>query len=226
MSQSPLEPPTLWRKQDWAYTNVRRWILDGTLSPGERLEQEALASKLGISRVPLRQALNRLYAEGLVFDRPHQKCVVAPVSLNNARDVYAGREALEVLLARHAAAAITAVDVRALEEILANQEEALQTDNLELARAHDRAFHQRIYEVADMERTLQALQQLRALSDRYIAMYMSDAERSRASMAEHRGILDALRDRDCGRVADLVGSHVRGGIETLEELLSPDAQAD
>jgi DNA-binding GntR family transcriptional regulator len=206
-------------KQEWAYLQLRRWILDGTLEPGQKLEQDMLAAELSISRIPLRQALSRLFAEGFVDHRPNQSWVVSAVSLDDARDVYAGREALEVLLTEKAAPLITSVDIEEIEATLAEQQKALDERDLNLAREHDRAFHNRIYEVSGLTRTLQAQQQLRAMSDRYIAMYMSDITRAISGLKEHRAILDALKNRDFHRAKEAVGAHVRGGIDVLEDVL-------
>lgn len=207
-------------KQEWAYLQIRHWILDGTLEPGRRLDQDTMAAELSISRIPLRQALSRLFAEGFVDHRPNQSWVVSMVSLNDARDVYAGREALEVLLTGKAAPLITPADIEAIEETLSEQQKALDNRDLDLAREHDRAFHNRIYEVSGLTRTLQAQQQLRAMSDRYIAMYMSDITRAISGLKEHRAILDALKDKDFQRAKEAVGAHVRGGIDVLEAVLS------
>lgn len=207
-------------KQEWAYLQIRQWILTGTLKPGQKLDQDTLAGELSISRIPLRQALSRLFAEGFVDHRPNQSWVVSSVSLDDARDVYAGREALEVLLAEKAVPLLTPADLEAIEATLDEQQKALDERDLVLAREHDRAFHNRIYEVAGLARTLGAQQQLRAMSDRYIAMYMSDINRVISGVKEHREILDALKCGDVERVKTAVGQHVRGGIEVLVGVLS------
>jgi DNA-binding GntR family transcriptional regulator len=207
-------------KQDWAYSQLREWILNGTLAPGQRLDQDTMANMLSISRIPLRQALSRLYAQGFVDHRPNQSWVVSPVSLADARDVYAGREALEVLLTDRAIPLITPAILDEVESTLELQVKALDNEDLELARQYDFQFHDRIHQVADMNRTLQAQQQLRAMSDRYIAMYMSDIDRALSGVADHRTILDALRAGDADAARAAVSAHVRGGIELLETLLT------
>ena len=206
-------------KQEWAYLQIRHWILNGTLEPGQKLDQDTLAGELSISRIPLRQALSRLFAEGFVAHRPNQSWVVSTVSLDDARDVYAGREALEVLLTEKATPLITPADLEEIAATLDEQQKALDNRELDVARDHDRAFHNRIYEVAGMNRTLQAQQQLRAMSDRYIAMYMSDIGRAISAMKEHREILDALVSKDFARAKEATGQHVRHGIDVLEEVL-------
>ncbi|BDY26699.1 GntR family transcriptional regulator [Mycolicibacterium mageritense] len=216
----PTLPGAPLNKQDWAYHQIRQWILSGELKPGQRLDQDTLANMLSISRIPLRQALSRLFAQGFVDHRPNQSWVVSPVSLADARDVYAGREALEVLLTEMATPLIDDGALDEIAAILEAQQSALDKEDLDLARHHDREFHDRIYQVAGMQRTLQMQQQLRAMSDRYIAMYMSDIDRALAGIREHREILETLRAGDVEAAKRAVGAHVRGGIVVLEALLS------
>ncbi|MFJ5172447.1 GntR family transcriptional regulator [Streptomyces griseoviridis] len=219
-SPAPAVAPAPWnlRKTDWAYQQLREWILSGRLAPGERLSQERLAGELGISRGPLRDALSRLATEHLVVDRPHQKWIVAEVSVADARDVYNGRAALEGMLA--AAAAQAAAPERAarcadLDELLARQDEAARGGDLTLLRLLDRRFHDTVYGLAAMPASLGALDQLRARSDRYIALYLADTCHAQTSVEEHTRILDALKDGDAPRSSLLTRDHVLGGLTAL-----------
>src|SRR3546814_18735953 len=80
-------------KSQGVFETLRHWILIGRLEPGQRLDQEWLAAKLNVSRMPLRQALSRLEADGLVINRPHRSAIVAPLSVTMLEDNYAGRRA-------------------------------------------------------------------------------------------------------------------------------------
>lgn len=218
----PSTPPLTWRKQDWAYERLRGWILSGHLAPLQRIDQEKLAQELGISRIPLRQALARLASEGLVVDRPHQRWVVARVSLPDARDVYGGREALEVMLAHHAASAVTPTDVAHIVELFEEQKWATQRGQTDRARELDRRFHNAIYAHARMPRSLEVLEQLRTLSDRYITMFLSDPDRASASLREHEAIVQALVAADAAAVRDATRTHIQRGLVELTGLLSTD----
>lgn len=225
--------PLSLRKQDWAYQQVRDWILSGTLRPGQRLGQEQLAEDLGISRVPLRHALSRLASEGLVVDRPHQTWVVAEVSADDAKDVYSGRVSLEEMLAMAAARSLTTLDRESrertlvqLEEILAEQEWASSRGDRRRVNELDRQFHTAIYALAGMPQSLAALQQLRTMSDRYIALYLSDVDRARTSISEHATILSRLRAGDAEGVAAAVRAHVLAGLAVLTEMLKPGERDD
>src|SRR5690606_28429410 len=123
-------PPIHLRKQDWSYEILRRWITTGELTAGGRIDQDHLAERLNLSRVPIRQALVRLQAEGLVDQRPHRGWYVADLDIQDARDVYAGRRALESMLTGRAARIIADEEITSLEEVLTAQEQALQNDDL------------------------------------------------------------------------------------------------
>ncbi|WP_020574518.1 GntR family transcriptional regulator [Actinopolymorpha alba] len=220
---APAQLPMSWRKQDWAYLRLREWILAGRLAPQQTLDQEGLATELGISRVPLRQALVRLAAEGLVVDRPHQRWMITPVSLADARDVYAGREAMEVLLGGAAVEAVTDKDLDELVEIVEEQRWVTERGDLARFALLDRQFHSAIYGLAQMPHSLEVLERLRTLSDRYIAMYLSDLDRATTSLREHAAMIDALRARDADRMRAVTRDHVRGGITALNRLL-PELQ--
>jgi len=213
-------PAVSWRKQDWAYLRLRGWILSGRLAPRQRLDQEGLAKELGISRIPLRQALARLAAEGLVVDRPHQRWVVTEISLPNLRDVYSGREAMEVMLAEQATAMVDADQIEVIGSILEEQRSALARGDLDGARALDRRFHHALYQCAEMPRSLEVLETLRTHSDRYILMFLSDPDRAKAALLEHEAIVTALRAADPDAVSEATRGHVRRGLVDLTGLLA------
>jgi DNA-binding GntR family transcriptional regulator len=204
-------------KADWAYLQLRRWIQSGVLEAEQRLDQEELAARLGVSRVPLRQALVRLQAEGLVVGRPHLGANVAPLSLAHAEDIYAGRGALEPMLAKAAVARLSEDTLRDLDRLLDEQQSALEEGDRPLFLELDRRFHRRLYEEAGYRTSLELVQRLRDLSDRYVARFQGDPERSRSTLSEHREIVRACAARDATRAARLVREHVRHGIEFLRQ---------
>jgi len=214
--------PTV-RKQDRVYEQVRHWIVNGVLAPGEQLGQDEIAARLGVSRAPLRAALSRLAADGLVVDRPHQSWVVAAVSAADARDVYHGRSSLEAMLAAAAALAVStqvvsAPALTALAALLHDQEAAARAGDFTRFRSIDRRFHAGIYALAEMPRSLHAQEQLRSLCDRYVTSYLSDDQRARNSLSEHHAILDALRAGDVERTTTLTREHVLTGLSALSGL--------
>jgi DNA-binding GntR family transcriptional regulator len=219
-STGKVVPDITWRKQDWAYEQIREWIITGELAAGEPIEQEQLAAELGISRIPLREALARLTSEGLLAGRAHQKIVVSELTIDDARDVYSGREALESVLASRAARVATADDLAAIATVLAQQAAVLDDGTPDDLRRLDRLFHHAVYASAGLPKTLGAASSLFAMSQRYVRLYLSDRSRSRSSYREHTAILDALKSHDSELAALLTRQHVSRGLAALEPSIS------
>lgn len=216
----PAAKQPLFRKQDWAYVQLREWILEGQLAPSERLDETRLAATLQLSRIPLRQALARLAAEGLIIDRPHHGWIIPELSLDQAEDVYSGRVALEVMLASEATRRADNGDKARVGEALSAQKEHVAAGNLTKSRDRDKDFHFTMYEIAGRPRSLAALEMLRSLSERYIYLYMSEPERLTASVIAHGAIYRAFKDGDVDEVAALTKSHINEGIVVLRTLLA------
>ena len=217
LSLSP-EPSGYRTKADWAYLQLRRWIQSGALEAEQRLDQEQLAARLGVSRVPLRHALVRLEAEGLVVSRAHLGATVAPLSLEHAEDIYAGRGALEPMLTERAVERLDADAISDLEALLDDQQRALGEADRGRFLELDRRFHTRLYRESGYRTSVEVVQRLRDLSDRYVAAFQGDAKRSRGTLLEHREIVRACKARDASAAAHLMEAHVRGGIEFLRRM--------
>src|SRR5919198_1648932 len=129
-----------------AYDYVKARLLDGRFAGGTLLSENELASRLGVSRTPVRQALVQLEAEELIELYPKRGALVVPISPSEAEDVLEARLLIEQHCARRAASGGPGL-VERLHEALAEQERALETDGRGFAWA-DRAFHSAIVEAA------------------------------------------------------------------------------
>lgn len=204
-------------KSEWAYIQLRRWIQSGALKPSERLDQEELAARLGVSRVPLRQALVKLQADGLVVSRPHAGATVAPLSLADAEDIYAARAVLEPMLTEVAAKRVGEESIRELELMIVKQAAAFEAGDRQLFLQLDREFHERLYVEAGYHTSLVLVRRLRDLSERYVAAYQGDAQRSNATLIDHREIVRLCSEHDCEGAAAAMRDHVQQGIKYLRE---------
>ena len=104
---------------EFAAIQIRKSILDGTLEPGARIQQHALASELGVSHVPLREAIQRLEAEGFLAVHPRRGAFVMPLSVEDAREIFELRATLEVKALRASMAALTSEQLQIAREICA-----------------------------------------------------------------------------------------------------------
>src|SRR5690606_28634957 len=112
------------------YEMVREWIALGQLRPGERLSEEELARRTGVSRTPVREALKRLEAEGFVQVIPYRGGVVAEPSVDALADLCVVRDVLEALSARLAAQSATDMELAAFEELAQEFEEAVAREDI------------------------------------------------------------------------------------------------
>lgn len=208
------EPAAKQRVQDV----IRHDIIFGNLLPGTRITEAALAEKYGISRVPVREALRALEAEGFVNSRPYAGSTVSAIPVDDADDLFAVREALEAATARRAArraAAQLAAGAaggdwlekrRELAGIIAAGDAAVEKGNVELLPELNIRFHLGIAELAGSS-SLTAL--LRQIAGKIEWLYASDLHsRGQRSWAEHRPVLAAIDAGNPAEAERLMTSHV------------------
>ena len=206
-------------KTAMAYEQLRRWIVSGRLAPGQRLDQEWLAAELGVSRMPLRQALLRLEADGLIQNEPHRSAVVAPLSLAELTDVYAARLAIETMLAEAGAARSAEQDFALMEQAIAAQRDAVAAGQLGQFVASDRGFHFTLYRASGYARAVETASRLRDLADRYIWQYARYRSGAAQSVTEHERILGSCRQGRADEVRRLTQDHVNHGLAVLSQLV-------
>ncbi len=127
---------------------LRTWILDGKLRPGERIVELTLARELNVSRAPLREALWLLSRQGLVEIRAHHGAYVTQLSEQDVREIFEIRELLEVHAAKKIRAAGAAGAKDALQQALAELEEACHRRDIRIFSATDLRFHKTLWELA------------------------------------------------------------------------------
>jgi len=213
-------------KVDVAYDQLRKWILNGRLKPGQKLDQAWLATHMRVSRTPLRQALLKLASERLIEAEPHRSAVVSSLSLVEIEDLYQSRRVLESMLAEVGAARLSNADLRQMRDALAMQDKAVKAGNPDRFTELDREFHFLLYRAAGYVRAYDIVQELRAASERYVRFYAIYKDGAAESLVEHRRILQLCVNRDLGGVRHEVDHHVVRGLETLRQIASElDASA-
>lgn len=198
---------------------VRRDIIAGELTPGTRVTEAFLAQRYGVSRVPVREALRALEAEGFIESTPHIGSKVGHVPFDEADDLFAVREALEIATARRAAERARGLfdqpepnqawfEIRReLAQILDEGDEWVARDDLEPLVALNDRFHILVAELSG-SKTLATL--LRQLSHKIEWLYALDTfSRGKRLWPDHRRILAAIDAGDRDRAAELMGWHVR-----------------
>lgn len=179
-----------------AYQELKRIILEGRVPPGAKLNEGELARALGISRTPIREAINRLEKEGLVEIFPQRGAFVVQFTEKDVYELFLIRENLEGLAARLAAGKITPASLGRLESCLEGFKEPFREKDVQRYSREDFKFHQTIVLLSDARRLIQLVS---ALHD-YIRMFrlttLGMADRMKTSLADHGRILEALRKKD------------------------------
>ena len=194
-------------------------IVTGDLKPGDKIREAELAKQYGTSRGPLRDALRRLEARRLVTNTPNAGARVVSLSRKQLLELYQVREALEGMTCRLAANNMADAEIEELGELLDRHEaEVRRKDGAEYFRQEgDLDFHFRIAKGCRNELLCSALcEDHYQLMRLYRHKFSTRAGRPRRALAEHRQILDAIRDRD-GELAELLmRRHIRNAREIFE----------
>jgi DNA-binding GntR family transcriptional regulator len=195
---------------------LRELIIDGSLPPGTVLRLLPLAKRLGVSMMPVRDALRLLEADKLVMIVPRRGAVVAEMSLDDAEEIYAVRVALEALCARHAAERLTQDDVTDIERLFGVMEAANHQDDLSALIEADHHFHERLYRTSGREQLIQNISELTARSQRYLPYLYRSWQVDEDPFGAHRPLLEAIRAQDPALVERLTREHMEAaGVRLL-----------
>jgi DNA-binding GntR family transcriptional regulator len=194
---------------------VRNRILSGAVSTEQAIRQDALAAELGVSKIPLREALARLEEEGLIRSQANRGFFVSPLSASEATEVYELRVKLEP--------EATALAARlATEEDHAHATETFDTlstftnEHGEGVGAFNRAFHRALFRPCGKPITVNLLERLQVLSERYVRKHLEQLGRDERANEEHRELLQAWLARDEHRVEVLMRAHIGKTLDDLQ----------
>ena len=201
-------------RADRLLDTVRRRILLDIDSAGQWIKQDALAAELGISKIPLREALVRLEQEGLVTSEANRGFFVSPLSRSEAEEVFALRLKLEPEAVAAAAALATAEERRAAQDAYAALEAATNAHSEEVGTLN-RAFHIALIRPGRQPVTSGFIEQLHAQAERYVRKHLEPLGRDTRANEEHDEILAVWLAAEADRAAALTRQHI---VKTLEDL--------
>ena len=176
-----------------AYSLILEAIDVGVYKPGDRLVESDLAEQFGVSRTPIREALQRLETQSLL-ERDGRSLIVASLDHNQMAELYAVRSELEGLAARLAAKHATEEEVKVLREMVV-ADDALVDQPIELARAN-RRFHEQVHLASHNRYLVQQLDLVHRTMALMVNTSLSAQGRGRIAQAEHKKIVDAIARRD------------------------------
>jgi DNA-binding GntR family transcriptional regulator len=190
------------------FGQLRTDIMSCDLQPGSQVREGALAEKYGVSKSPVREALQRLEFEGLVEIAPRQGHRITPISISDAEDILELREILEAAASRQIAEKASDADLAALDEF-----RSCDLSSLKAFARYNRDFHARISDLSGNQRQSDTMCSLMDNYERLCIVSLSsrhqEAKTMHKALDDHNAIIDALQKRDARTAARLSTKHIR-----------------
>jgi len=181
------------------YEEIKEAIINNTIKPGSMIQERVIAKKLGVSRTPVREALKKLSAEGLIELIPGRGAMVTKITIEDIREIMQVREPLECLAAKLAAERVTLRDIEYLEAMVSSWKQEIDNttdiDFVSISR-WDIGFHEYIVEIARNNHLAHLLSIIRDQIRRITFMTQDNKHRIETSLSQHIKILEALKRKD------------------------------
>jgi len=211
---SPLEAPI--PSSERVYQALKHRILAGMVEPGTRLVELQLATEFAVSRTPVREALKRLTAEGLIRVDPVRGIVVSDVDARELEEIFVIREVLDGLAARLAAGRVSSTDLTKLNLLMDMMRDAVKAGHWEGMVQANIKFHDVLHQAAGNERLRHLTRNLLDFVRRFSTEAFASQERAAAVLAEHEEIIRAMEAHD----PDLAEKVARRHVESAREFMA------
>lgn len=208
---------------DQVYRALKEAIVQGRLRPGDRLVEAEVASMLGVSRTPVREAFRRLQQEGFITVEA-RGAKVSKLTKRDILEIYACRRVLEGLAASLAARNRTEEDLRAMAEALDRAEQAIAGGLLDEAVRWNIAFHDHLIRASGNIHLMRLMDSLRTYAIQYRTVALHLRPRPLSVVEEHRQIYEAIAQGDAPWAEDLMKMHIANDMRTVEEGLPEDEE--
>ena len=194
---------------------LRDAVRRGVLKPGERLMEIQLAEELGVSRTPVREAIRKLELEGYVIMMPRRGTYVADLSIRDINEVFEIRTSLESLASGLASERITEDELEKLQRLLVQIGAYIESGDMENIVRTDTEFHDLLYQASRNARLVGIISNLREQLTRFRTTSMSYPGRLKATLEEHRKIVEAIAQGDEKAARKAAEHHMEKSEQTL-----------
>jgi DNA-binding GntR family transcriptional regulator len=200
---------------------LRNAILDGSLPTGTAVRQQELATLFGVSRMPVREALRQLEAQGLLAVEQHKGAVVAPLITWDATETYELRILLESEALRQSVTGLTEEDFTTIEDIIERME--AQTDYSQMGELN-KQFHLALYAKASNRRLMTLVSVGLDEEERFLRFNLKDMGLGKVSQDDHRELLAAARAGQVDLAVQMLTQHLERGIAAITQFLEKKQQ--
>ncbi|MEN2768933.1 GntR family transcriptional regulator [Ornithinibacillus xuwenensis] len=212
-----LSKPVRKTAKESAYNQILYWIIDGTLQPGEKLNDNELAEALGVSRTPIRESLQLLESQGFVKMYPGKATQVTEVEKESIKELLPPLAVLQALSAELATDNMTEASIASLQAINQEFHDAIHSGNFHLALNIDEQFHQLIVDTADNPYISGIVENLQAHVRRLF--FHNSIILTESSIVEHQHIITAIKERNKAEASNLMK---RNWLRSLQEFDVPE----
>ena len=206
--------------------DLRERILSGELAEGETIRQEALAEEYDVSRMPIREALKRLNAEGLVQWANNRGGSVTKHSLDEIGEIFDLRILIEVDLFRRAIPNMGPREFARCDEILKQMEASYDENDVGKWGILNYQYHSALYAASQRKLTNELLDRVNLQSDRYVRMHLSVMKQREPAKKEHRDLLRLAREGKVDKACEVLAQHICRTKEQLLEMIASKRGAD
>ncbi|MBU6953452.1 GntR family transcriptional regulator [Hahella sp. HN01] len=203
---------------------LRKKILSGEIVAGEPLRQDAIAKEFNVSRIPVREALLQLEAQGLVCFEPHKGATATELRPSEIRELFELRALIECHVLDQAIDNMTDLDLAAAEKILKAFEEAVESgDQVESWSELNYELHAALYHPANLPQAMEVVRSLNIKSDRYIRLQLLFTTGIEKAEREHADLLEFCRQRNKKAASALLKKHILEAGQAIHDLLIEQA---
>ncbi|HME43436.1 MAG TPA: GntR family transcriptional regulator [Syntrophorhabdales bacterium] len=211
--------------REHVYNGVKGAIIGGDFQPGRRLIEEKLAADMATSRTPVREAIQKLEKEGLIYKLPKSGFAVKPVTEEEVEEILGLRSVLEGYAGFLATSRITDIELKQLDEIIAKEDECLKNLNVDEFISLDGEFHDVLYKAAKNSRLYSLLNDLRDYMYRYRVIILHYQRKLHLAVQDHKEMLESIKAKCPRQVEKLVRKHVGRGKEIIKKKIKQGQQA-
>lgn len=214
-----VESPAVTAEEE-AYIHILERIRRGKYEPGDRLKAEDIASEIGMSRMPVREAFRRLSAEGLLIMRPNRGATVRALTLGDIEEIFEMRAVLEGLAVRLAVARLDDRALAEIDELLERMERSRHRNDGEWL-THHRQFHEYVCGLSARPRLLREIRGLHTALEPYLRVWFINTNNpiSANVQREHREIIKVMSNGDSVRAETAMQEHIRTTAPDLARIL-------
>jgi len=226
MSNFQFQPKPLLTKEEYVYATLRAAIMHCDLKPGARLVIDSLSDELGVSPIPIRGALQRLQAEGLVEITPHSGAVVSEIFPETIHEVFLLLEVLESAAFRVAIPKANEAEIEQLRQLVGEMDKSLQESDVNRWSDLNNQFHLAVARITGMKMLLEFTGRTLDSWDRLRRCFLPSVVSSRPfeAQAEHRQMIELIEQRQVDSLLRLAAQHNRHAKETYQQLIKDQSR--